>query len=106
MKKFFENISYIGCLLPMIVGAVLPVVIMCIRIWGNNGGNIGSFVVNILILPFAIIGAINIVRGFFAVIEKDGEKFYGEKYWKVAVYMLITIAGYAAVFYEIAQWIK
>lgn len=67
---------------------------------------IGSFLIKLLVFPFFVIGAINLGRGFFAIIEKDGEKFYGEKYWKVAVYMLITIAGYAAVFYVVAQWIN
>lgn len=104
MKKFLEKLSSVGCFLPLIIGAIVPVVILCIRIWDKCNGNIGCFLINLLILPFAVIGAISIVRGFFAIIEKDGEKFYGEK-WKAGIYLLITIAGYAAVFYAIAQWI-
>lgn len=106
MKKLFEKLSSVGCLLPLIICAVLPVVTVCVRLWEKCNGNIGCFLINLLILPFVVIGVINIGRGFFAVIEKDGVRFYGEKEWKVGLYLVITMAGYAAVFYAITQWIN
>lgn len=65
-----------------------------------------SFFIKLLIFPFFVVGAINIGRGFFAIIEKDGEKFYGEKNWKAGLYLAIVIAGYAAVFYVVSQWMN
>ena len=106
MKKFFEKYSYIGCLLPFIIGGLFPIVMMFIGIWKACNGNIGYFILNILAIPFTIIGAINIFRGFCSVLEEDGEKFDYNKNWKLAIYLLITIGGYIALFLAIAQLIK
>lgn len=106
MKKFFEKYSYIGCFLPFIIGGLFPIVMMFIKIWEVCNGNIGYFIMNVLAIPFIIIGAINIFRGFGAVLEKDEQNFGFKKYWHFVIYFIITIAGYFAIFLAIAQWIK
>lgn len=104
MKKVFSSIVFYGflslVLLLSLAALFQEVFDMILKI------GCGSFIIGILLAPFVVVGVINIVRGFFAVIEKDGEKFYGKKDWKAGVYLLITIAGYAAVFYVVAQWIN
>lgn len=102
MKKFFEKYSYIGCCLPFIIGGIFPIIMMFIKLWEICNGHIGYFILNILMIPFIFLGGINIFRGFFEVLEKDGEKIDYKKNWKVSVYLLITIAGYAAFFSAIA----
>lgn len=104
MKKFFEKYSYIGCLLPFIIGGLFPIVMMFIGIWKACNGNIGMFIINSLAVPLLIIGIINIFRGFAAVLDKDADNFEPKKYWQFAVYFIITIAGYFAVALAIAQF--
>lgn len=105
MKKFFENLSYMGCLLPFIIGGLFPLVAMLVMIWKACNGNIGYFILNTLAVPLVIIGAINIFRGFAAVLEKDQHNLNLKKYWHFAVYIIITIAGYVAVFVAFALFI-
>lgn len=60
----------------------------------------------ILLIPFAVVGCINVFRGFCAVLEIDEEK-YGKKMkknWQVSVYFLIHIGGYLALFYVIIKY--
>lgn len=106
MKKFFEKLSDIGCLLPFIIGGLFPIVMMFIGIWKACNGNIGYFIINLIAIPFILIGVINIFRGFAAVLEKDEQNLEFKKYWHFAIYFIITIAGYFAVFLAIAQWIS
>lgn len=106
MKKFFEKYSYIGCLLPFIIGGLFPIVMMFIGIWKACNGNIGYFIINILAIPFVVIGGINICRGFFAVLEEDEQKFDYKKNWKLGIYLLITITGYFAIALAIVQIVK
>lgn len=105
MKKFFEKYSYIGCLIPFIIGGLFPIVMMFIGIWKACNGNIGMFIVNVLSIPFAILGLINIIRGFCSVVmENDSERF--EKYWQFALYFMANIIGYAAIVLAIVQRFK
>ena len=104
MKKFFEKYSYIGCLSPFIFGALFPIVMMFIGIWKACHGNVIMFIINVLAIPFAILGGVNIVRGFFRVLELDEDKF--NKYWQFVLYFIANIAGYVAIFLSIIQWIK
>ena len=106
MKKLFDKLSNIGCLLPFIIGGLLPIVMMCVWLWKACNGNIGYFILNILMAPLILIGGINVIRGFCAVLEKDGDKFEYEKGWKISLYMLITIASYFALAMAIVQWDK
>ena len=105
MKKFFDKLSTYGCLLPFILGGLIPIVMMFIGIWKACNGNIGMFVLNVLAMPFALLGAINIVRGFCNVVmDKDSENF--EKYWTYTLYFIANIIGYAAIALAMVQWIK
>jgi hypothetical protein len=105
MKKFFEKYSYIGCLLPFIIGGLFPVVMMFVGIWKACNGNIGYFIINILSIPFALLGLINIIRGFCSVVlDNDSEKF--QKYWQFALYLIANIIGYIAIGLAIVQWLK
>lgn len=103
MKKVFYNFLFYGFIALVLLLSLAAVFQDVFDIILKIGG--GSIIIGILLTPFVIFGVINIGRGFFAVLEKDGEKFYGEKNWKVAIYFLVTIAGYAAVFYAIAKFI-
>ena len=104
MKKFFEKYSYIGCLIPFIIGGLFPIVMMFIGIWKACNGNIGMFIVNVLSIPFALLGLINIIRGFCSVIENDSERF--KKYWQFALYFIANIIGYTAIVLAIVQQLK
>ncbi len=63
--------------------------------------SLGQIILSIIIIPFAILGGINITRGIFAVIEEDGQKFDWKKDWKLSVYIIINFAGYIALFLAI-----
>ena len=106
MKNFFEKVSSLGCLLPFILGAVFPFVIMFIKVWDACNGNILSFIINIIAIPLVFIGGINIIRGFCKVLEKDTQNFDIKKYWHFAIYFIISIAGYIAVVLAIAQFVN
>lgn len=106
MKKFFEKYSYIGCFIPFIFGALFPIVMMFKGIWDAGNDNVGYFILNILVIPFLIIGIVNIFRGFCAVLEKDEQNFAFKKYWHFVVYFVITAAGYFAIVLALVQYIK
>lgn len=105
MKKLFEKYSYIGCLLPFVIGGLFPIVMMFIGIWKACNGNIGYFIINILAIPFALLGLINIIRGFCSVVlDNDSVKF--QKYWQFVLYLIANILGYIAIGLVIVQWLK
>lgn len=107
MKKFFEKFSYIGCFLPFIIGGLFPIVMMFIRIWKFSYGNIGLFLLNLILIPLAVIGGINIFRGIGAVLDMDEEKF-GHKVkngWRFNLYVAIHIGGYFALLYMIIKYL-
>jgi hypothetical protein len=106
MKKFFDKLSTLGCMLPFIIGGLFPIVMMFIGIWKACNGNMRMFIINLLSLPFAIIGGVNLVRGFCAVLEEDEQKFDYKKNWKLSIYLLITMAGYFAIALAIVQYVK
>lgn len=65
----------------------------------------GSVIVGIIVTPFAIIGGINFLRGFGAVLEMDEEK-YGhiiKKDWQLRIYFFFHICSYIALFYVIIK---
>ena len=104
MKKFFDKLSTLGCMIPFIIGALFPIVMMFIGIWKACNGNIGYFIINIIAIPFVIVGGINFFKGFCAMLEKGEE--YCEKYWQFVIYLIINTAGYAAVALAIMQFVK
>ena len=107
MKKFFEKYSYIGCLIPLILGGLIPVVMMFIGLWKFSNGNVGLFILNLILIPLAIVGGINVFRGFFAVLEMDEAKFghIVTKGWRFTLYIIIHIGGYLALLYMIFKYI-
>lgn len=105
MKKFLDKLSDIGCLLPFIIGGLIPIVGMIIGIWKFCNGNIGYFIINTLAVPFIFIGGINIIRGFGAVLDKDNQNFEFKKDWHAAIYFIINLIGYIAVALAIAQFL-
>lgn len=79
-------------------GNVIDIVVKVISIAGG-----GSLLRGIILAPFFVIGVVQIVRGFFAVVEKDSDRFE-QKHFNTnkgsnlfGLYFLITIFGYAAV---------
>ena len=105
MKKFFDKLSTWGCMLPFIIGGLFPIVMMFIGIWKACNGNVGTFILNVLSLPFALLGAINIIRGFCdVVLDKDSKHF--DKYWQFALYLIANIIGYTAICLIIVQYLK
>lgn len=65
----------------------------------------GNWIRGAIILPFAVIGAINTIRGFIKNCDTDGEKFNIETNWKIGLYFLINIAGQVALFWFVGIWI-
>ena len=65
----------------------------------------GNWIRGAIILPFAVIGAINTIRGFIKNCDTDGEKFNIETNWKIGLYFLINIAGQIAFFWLMGIWI-
>ena len=102
MKKFFDKLSNFGCMLPFIIGLLFPVVMAFVGLWKLCNGHLGYFMLNIIMIPFIILGGINIIRGIFAVIEEDGQKFDWKKDWKFSLYIIITFVGYFALFLAVA----
>ena len=101
MKKFSKVIF----LALLAIAILIPLAIAFQDVYGVilNIGK-GSFVVGLLLLPFVIIGTINVFRGFGAVIEMDEAKF-GRlfKGWKFYVYLFFYIGGYLALYYVLVH---
>lgn len=103
MKKFFSNIWF------YVISAIvilIPLSLALWEIWGvvrAVGG--GSIVKGIILTPFAVLGGINVFRGFGAVVEMDGEKFGArtKNDWKFTLYWGITILSYFALFYVVGE---
>ena len=106
MKKLFDKLSPYGCLLPFSLGGLIFIVVIFIRLWNFSDSNIGLFLLNLMLVPLAIIGGINIFRGIGAVLEKDEEKLgHIVKGWKFYLYILIHFGGYLALIYIIVKYI-
>ena len=101
MKKFFDNLPIVGCLLPFIIGGLVSIVMMFTKLWGFSNGNVGLFILNLILIPLAIIGGINVFRGIGAVMEKDEEQFGHiiSEGWRFYLYILIHFGGYFALIY-------
>jgi hypothetical protein len=106
MKKFFEKYCYIGCLLPLIIGGLFPIVMMFVGLWKLCNGHIGYFIINVLAIPFGILGFANIARGFFRVMEDDETNLCIDKLWKYILYFIANIVGYLAIALAIVQFVK
>ena len=103
MKKFSKNI--LGCVcIAMVVFIPLAIMIQDLYDVILNIGR-GSFILGIALTPLIIIGGINLLRGFGAVLEMDEAKYGNRagKGWKFYLYLLIHIVSYLAVFYAITN---
>lgn len=103
MKKFFKNIIFYFIIALIII---IPLAILFrdfYAIFIKLGG--GSIILGIIIALLALIGGVNVFRGFCAVMEKDEEK-YGhktKKSWQFSIYLIFYIGGYLALFYAIIR---
>jgi hypothetical protein len=104
MKKFFKEHSWWLGIIPV---ALLVLVVIGINVWGiydffkkiwDYSETTGMFILNIVKIPFAIFGGIQLFRGFWTVGEKDTQALGEREYWKGVLYFFITIAGYVALF--------
>ena len=112
MKDFIKKIGWIllGLIAAAIalfslllgLGSVADIVIKIVTIAGG-----GSIVKGIIMAPFFIFGAVQIFRGFCAVLNADMEKMNakGESIWHW-LYIPSTIIGYIAVILAICFWIQ
>ena len=104
MKKFFKEHSWLLWAIPLIL---IVLVVIGINLWGVyeifrsvwvSSESFGMFILNILKIPFAIYGGIHLFRGFWTISEKDTENLGDREYWKGVLYIIVTIAGYVALF--------
>lgn len=101
MKKLFSNVLFYGTIALVII---VPLTVFfhstagLIQALGN-----GSFVLGLIVLPFVIIGGINVFRGFCAVLDKDDKKYNFKKNWQVSIYFLFHIGSYLALFYALIK---
>jgi hypothetical protein len=88
-------------------GSMIDIIVKVISVAGG-----GSVLRGIILAPFFVIGSAQIIRGFFAVVEKDADRFE-RKYHNTnkgtnlfGLYFLITILGYIAVCLAVVFWAK
>lgn len=85
------------------VSSCLDIVIKILTIAGC-----GSWKRGIIIAPFFILGAVQILRGYYSVLSKDVKWFdrhYSKKQFGYAlfvIYFIATIVGYAAIYVALA----
>lgn len=100
MKKFFNNALLIGFIVAFVVLMLYLGVSETFdffqRAWRNSSG-IWDFVLYLIKIPFAIFGAIQVLRGYvYVIIERDGEHF--KKFWKLQIYNALTLIGIVILF--------
>ena len=104
MKRFFENLAIILIVVAVAVGLIA-------LFWFTSSGfrsmctdiGQGNSLVGVLLFPFALIGGIDVFRGFFAVTQEDERRFTGDKNaGKLYVYILIRFLGYLALIFAIS----
>lgn len=106
MKKFFKEYSWLLYLIPIalfvlvVIGVYVGGIVDFFRaVWEFSNESIGMTVLNVLLIPFAILGGVNLFRGFFTILETDTEKLGIQKYWQFVVYFVMNVVGYFALFY-------
>lgn len=112
-KKVFNKLGWVFLSLFVAFFVLLSIAVtvgsgatMVVRVFTIAGG--GSWVRGLILTPFFIMGVIQVVRGFAAVIEKDEDKFNDKKNGDTlyGLYFIATIMGYAAVALAIVFWAK
>ena len=106
MKKFFKEHGWWLSLIPialiilLIIGVYVGGIIDFFRkVWEFSNKSIGMTILNVLLIPFAILGGVNLFRGFFTILETDAENLEIQKYWQFVVYFVMNVVGYFALFY-------
>jgi cation transport ATPase len=66
------------------------------KLWEFSNENIWLLILNIISFPLAIFGGMNTFRGWFLMMEKDGDKFGFNKNWHASVYILVTFLSFVA----------
>lgn len=106
-ESIFNSLFYLffgyGCLMGWIIPLVF-IIFAFVGVWKVCDGNIEMFLLNVFCAPFALLGAFNLVRGFFNILEEDSYKF--EKDWKYLLYFVANILGCLAVALALFQWFK
>lgn len=112
-KKVFNKLGWIFLCLFVASFALLSIAVtagsigtMVVKVFTIAGG--GSWVRGLILTPFFIIGVVQIVRGFAAVIEKTEDKFNEKKNGATlfGLYFISTIIGYVAVVLSIVFWAR
>lgn len=97
MSKFSDRLSTLGCMLPIVLGGLIPIVMVFVGLWKFSEGNVGLFILNLIAIPLATLGFTNMVRGFFKVMEDDEINLGFNKSWQYTLYFIANIAGYIAI---------
>ena len=110
-KNFFKEHSWLFVLIPVVLFVLF---VIGVNVWGAynffrdiwelSSENIWLFALNILSIPFAIFGGINLFRGGCMVLEKDSENFGFYKDWHFVIYFILTIIGYIAVVWTMVRF--
>ena len=110
-KNFFKEHSWLFVLIPVVLFVLF---VIGVNVWGAynffrdiwelSSENIWLFALNILSIPFAIFGGINLFRGGCMVLEKDSENFGFYKYWHFVIYFILTIIGYIAAIWTMVRF--
>jgi hypothetical protein len=103
MKEFFSNLFFylflILIAIVVILCACFNLVSFCEPIVLTLGG--GSILRGILLLPFAIFGMIQIIRGSIKVFDSDAnnmESILTKYEWVAPLYFLLSIFSYFVLF--------
>lgn len=102
-KPFKEHFWWLGIILVAlvvlgIIGANIWFVYDFFKgIW-DKSETTGMFILDIVKIPFAIFGGIQLFRGFWAIAEKDTANLGDREYWKGVLYIIVTFIGYVALF--------
>ena len=62
----------------------------------------GSALLGMILLPFALFGVVQIVRGAISVLEKDSEKLDNASGWVQSLYTIASFVSYPAAIIFIA----
>ena len=101
MKKFIGS-TVLWVMIGLLLVAVAALVLLSIGATFIDIKNFaiklgyGSLIKGLLLLPFFIVGCVYVVRGFFAVGEKDGENIPFKHKWQESLYFIIMLVSYIA----------
>lgn len=105
-KNFFDNIGFWLLISPFIIIPIASVIFGIYYSFDNivkflTKIGSGYWLVGLIIVPFAIVAFIQMLRGAFLLLEVDADRFgLNEKKqdWKGSLYLVINFLGYAALY--------